>query len=89
MTINTLGILVLAAGLACACTATDRKLADNNSKVEPEVTACEDPRPQICTMEYRPVCAMLDSAELKTYSSGCSACSDAAVQQYRPGACEE
>jgi len=48
---------------------------------------CKDPRPQICTMEYRPVCATLTDASVKTFASGCSACSDAQVVSWVEGEC--
>ena len=51
-------------------------------------TACVEPRPQICTMDYTPVCAELVNGEVKTYSNGCSACADATVVSHRPAACE-
>jgi len=56
--------------------------------MDKDLVTCTDPRPQLCTMEYNPVCARLgegDKAEWKTYASGCSACGDAAVSAYRPG----
>jgi len=49
---------------------------------------CTDPRPQVCTQDYRPVCARLQDGRSKTYSNGCSACSDPAVSSYRQGPCE-
>lgn len=62
--------------------------------------ACTDPRPQACTMDYRPVCATRDtgircvttpcpSTEKRTYSNGCGACSDPKVSGYVPEACPE
>ncbi len=51
-------------------------------------TACIEPRPQICTMDYTPVCAALVSGEDKTYSNGCSACADVNVVSHRLAACE-
>ena len=51
------------------------------------ITACTDPRPQICTMQYDPVCGTLDDGSEQTYSTDCTACSDAAVTQHRPGEC--
>ena len=59
---------------------------------------CTDPRPQMCTREYRPVCASKDtgvrcvttpcpSAENKTYATGCTACADPKVHGYVAGAC--
>lgn len=55
----------------------------------PTVTACEDPRPQICTMDYRPVCATLDNGSVKTYSNGCGACADIKASSWIDGACPE
>jgi hypothetical protein len=49
---------------------------------------CEDPRPEVCTREYRPVCAEVADGSLRTYPNGCDACADKAVRAYRPGACE-
>jgi hypothetical protein len=51
--------------------------------------ACEEPRPQVCTMDYRPVCASLADGAVKTYSNGCSACADASVSSWTEGACPE
>ncbi len=50
--------------------------------------ACIDPRPQVCTMDYTPVCAELKNGKLKTYSNGCSACADINVLSYRASVCE-
>jgi len=61
---------------------------------------CKDPRPEICTKEYRPVCATRDtgvrcvttpcpSTERKTYATGCTACSDEKVISYVEDACAE
>ena len=49
---------------------------------------CHDPRPQICTMEYMPVCGQTKAGELKTYASGCTACAEKMVEKYRKKACE-
>jgi len=51
--------------------------------------ACAEPRPQVCTMDYRPVCASLTDGSVKTYSNGCTACGDAAVSSWIEGACAE
>jgi hypothetical protein len=64
------------------------------------ITECADPRPQMCTMDYQPVCAQRDtgircvttpcpSSEWKTYSNSCGACSDANVSGYRAGSCDD
>lgn len=50
---------------------------------------CSSPRPQVCTMEYNPVCAQLVSGGVSVYSSPCNACADDAVSAYLPGACTD
>ena len=60
---------------------------------------CADTRPEICTLDYRPVCAPrdtgvrcvttpCDSTELATYSNACAACADPRVVSSTEGACE-
>jgi hypothetical protein len=63
------------------------KRPEGGSEVE-DLIICTEPRPQICTMDYRPVCAQLEDGTFKTYSNGCTACSDSAVKGHREGACE-
>ena len=55
----------------------------------PPATACAEPRPQACTMEYIPVCGHRYDGERKTYPNACSACSDPDVAGRDPGPCEE
>ena len=50
-------------------------------------TVCEEPRPQVCTMDYRPVCGTLSDGSVQTYSNGCGACSDAKVTSWVEGEC--
>ena len=73
------------------------------ARPEPEALAaleveCEEPRPEVCTREYRPVCALVDTgircvttpcpaSEWKLYGNACTACSDADVVGYRRGEC--
>ena len=47
---------------------------------------CEEPRPEICTQQYTPVCGYSNKA-MKTYSNGCSACADRTVTSYSEGVC--
>jgi hypothetical protein len=56
---------------------------------QPETTQCPDPRPQVCTMEYAPACALLTSGANKEYASPCNACADDAVVGYLTGPCPE
>jgi hypothetical protein len=53
------------------------------------ITQCEEPRPRVCTMDYRPVCASLRDGETKTYSNGCNACADADVIAWVENACAQ
>lgn len=56
--------------------------------VDPRI-ACSEPRPQVCTMEYAPVCADLKAGGRKQYSSACNACADDGVAAYLSGECPE
>lgn len=49
---------------------------------------CKDPRPEICTMNYLPVCGISSDETVKTYANGCTACSNQHVLGYREGACK-
>jgi hypothetical protein len=62
-------------------------LPESSGEVE-ALTVCLEPRPQICTMDYRPVCAKLEDGTFKTYSNGCTACAETVVIGHREGACE-
>ena len=66
---------------------------------EPVYTRCSNPRPEICTREFRPVCAARDKGircvttpcdtwQYKTYGNACTACADNTVSHFRVGACE-
>ena len=74
--------------LAVGC-ATDSE-EKNDMLDEPgalDIILCEEPRPQVCTREYDPVCATLQDGTTKTGSTGCTSCSDPQVVGYRKGAC--
>ncbi|MFT5453290.1 MAG: hypothetical protein ACI9N9_002796 [Enterobacterales bacterium] len=75
--------------------------AINQAPYAPKVitTQCTNPRPEICTMDYKPVCAArgtgarcittpCPSTEKATYSNGCTACSDAKVNSYQLAKCD-
>ena len=63
------------------------------------VHRCKEPRSTICTKEYRPVCAEVDtgvrcfkapcpSTKSVTRSNACMACADEHVYSYVEGACK-
>ena len=51
------------------------------------MTECKDPRPQICTMIYDPVCGRDKNGIRKTQASSCSACSEVDVLGFEEGEC--
>jgi hypothetical protein len=52
-------------------------------------TACAEPRPLVCTMEFQPTCAVLAAGGSKEFASPCTACADTAVTGYATGPCAE
>lgn len=62
----------------------------SSANLKDDLTECTEPRPEICTMDYTPVCGLLyvsGEEHWKTYSNACSACSDSAVTGYIKDAC--
>ena len=51
--------------------------------------ACADPRPQVCTRDYRPACGLRRDGGRKTYGNACSACGDPEVVSQAAGACPQ
>jgi hypothetical protein len=49
--------------------------------------ACEGPRPEVCTLDYRPVCGQLGDSETKTFGNACMACGDTSVIGFFEGEC--
>ena len=80
---NYIGLLLAVLLVGCASSSPAMKAVPEGAQV------CEDPRPQVCTMDYRPVCGNLADGSRKTYANGCGACSDAAVASWNDGACPE
>ncbi len=66
---------------------------------KPELTHCDpENRPQMCTREYRPVCALVDtgtrcvttpcpSTKWQTQGNACDACAREQVIAFKPGQC--
>jgi hypothetical protein len=72
--------LILSGGVLTGCM---------QAEVIPEsAIVCKEPRPQMCTMDYRPACGYQSSTESKTYSNACSACSQAGVKWVIEGECK-
>lgn len=71
-----------------------------NATQTEEFTTCPDNRPEICTMEYNPVCGLIDNGvrcvtepcanyDAVTFSNGCSACSEQNTLGHYQGTCEK
>ena len=86
--ISRMFLLVSLSLLSVACaTAYDKENENYNEPGALDLILCEEPRPQICTREYNPVCAKLHNGVSKTHSTGCTSCSDPDVVGYKMGAC--
>jgi len=62
----------------------------SSANVKDDLTECKEPRPEVCTMDYTPVCGLQRDngvEQWKTYSNACSACSDSTVIAYVKDAC--
>ncbi|MFV8818697.1 hypothetical protein [Haliea sp. E17] len=59
----------------------------DSSGAGPGGTACATPRPQVCTMEWAPVCANTLAGATRQYASACNACADDQVTSYQTGEC--
>ena len=92
-------VFVFTFGLvACASPKARETIASESSVIQ--VIECTEPRPRICTREYRPVCAVKDTGtrcvnapcsaatEKVTYATGCTACADPKVYRYTLGECK-
>jgi hypothetical protein len=85
---------------ACAAADAPQPSAPPPAASQPPFIACTNPRPEICTRDYRPVCAQVDtgkrcvtapceSSVSETRGNACSACGDPKVIGYRAGACPD
>jgi hypothetical protein len=103
MRISPLSFLPMLLLVACtqapvASTQTPPPAADPPAETRSEPVMCGNPRPEMCTMIYAPVCASRDtgvrcitapcpSSAQVTRSSGCNACSDPKIVSYVKGEC--
>ncbi len=60
---------------------------DTNIDKEILDTVCSEPRPEVCTREYAPVCGFKLDGASKTYSNGCTACAEEEIMGYKNGEC--
>ena len=93
-------LLIALGGLACSGTGGEGP-APGRGPGGPNAGAyaeCTEPRSEMCTRDWRPVCARRDTGvrcvttpcpswETRTYGNACSACADPAVHGFWPGEC--
>ncbi len=64
----------------------------SNAELAPESLpvaggTCADPRPQMCTRDFRPACGLRRDGSRKNYGNACTACADEDVISQSAGAC--
>jgi len=67
-----------------ACDLTEQISPDN-------ITLCTDPRAEVCTQNYLPVCGTEDPtipSGWTTFSNACTACAVTTISAYKQEACE-
>lgn len=87
-------VCVLGMLLGCAAQSTSESVSTVSSKAG--YAQCPEQRSQICTREYRPVCADVAvqcitapcPSVSQTYANGCEACSKTNVMGYVSGQCD-
>lgn len=90
LSLSTACVVVLGQALVFALAGCHTNLdPDNSPNNGDKMTLCTEPRPQICTHEYLPVCAKFQDGSHKTYATGCTACSDPRVVGYVPEPCTD
>lgn len=72
--------------VAAGCVATSPPAAERGDGAD-DFISCQEPRPEICTKDYLPVCGALQNGDKKTYANACVACSDTAVHGYTKSVC--
>jgi len=74
-------------GLSLALLLTSCATSTDQEDIRIVGTRCLDPRPQICTADYQPVCAVLAGGQREVFSNGCNACTNPEVTIWTAGAC--
>ena len=74
-------------GLFCIMTLGCVSVSEKGSHQSDTFVTCTEPRPEMCTQEYVPVCGYLVDGSQKTYSNACSACSDKKTIKYLTTPC--
>lgn len=87
MTRPVIVLLFALAGCATPMSETPDTTDGQGAKPNANQTHCEEPRGQVCTLDYTPVCGTDNQGKFKTYSNACTACSNAVVVMHYEGEC--
>ena len=80
-------IIFILIGLLCIMNGGCFLVSEQSSNQSDTFVICIEPRPEICTQDYVPVCGYLEDGSQKTYSNACSACSDKKIIRYKVSSC--
>jgi len=78
---NPFKLMALSLPLVCCAAGSHQEVVDAT------LSQCLDPRPELCTLEFRPVCAVMVDGHREEFSNGCSACSNPDVSGWTAGTC--
>lgn len=74
----------------CAFVSTLTACAGNpGTQLSSDLNPCAEPRPEICTAHYDPVCGTRNDGSTATYATSCTACADAQVAGWIAGECAD
>ena len=66
----------------------DQSMDSSGSQlVQASLIQCPAQRPEVCTMDYRPVCARDESGAKKEFGNACGACAQSEIVAYEEGSC--
>jgi len=74
--------------LFAACFLSVAAYAHDSDEKDKKITLCKEPRPQMCTMDYTPVCGLVNNNMVKTFGNACGACGELKVSAYITNECQ-
>lgn len=88
-----MALMIIAGAISFSFFSESKVIDDEIEIINVEKNYCES-RPEVCTLEYVPVCGYFFKDEIsavnkRTYSNSCTACSDERVEFWTEGECNE
>ncbi|WP_020588746.1 hypothetical protein [Desulfobacter curvatus] len=84
LTLFIFAFVIVSISSGCVDAAQKKQSGPNENMV-----VCKEPRHDICTKEYRPVCGHFSDGTVKTFSNPCTACSNKNVVGFTHGPCSK